>query len=79
MNPIEKAKSTLVWYFRMLAQKAGIHWSGENEYEVENVIDETLRAARMETDEKIKALQEQIEAMQGRLARIEAAANPSAE
>ncbi len=79
MDPIQKAKSTLVWYFRMLAQKAGIQWDGDNEAEVEDIVDDVLRAASWETDEKIKTLQEQVKDLQGRLAKIEAAVKPNAE
>ena len=74
MDPLKEAKSILVWYFKMLAEKTGIQWNSDNECEVENSVDEILRAAGMETNERIKALQAQIDALEGRLARIEAAA-----
>jgi len=79
MDPAKEAKSKLVWYLRMLAQKAGIGWTGDNEYEVESIVDEILRAASTETGEKFLTIQEQIEALQDRLAKIDAAANPNAE
>lgn len=79
MDPAKEAKSKLVWYFRMLAQKAGIGWTGDNECEVESIVDEILRAASAETGEKILTIQEQIEALQDRLAKIEAAVKPNAE
>jgi hypothetical protein len=79
MDPAKEAKSKLVWYFRMLAQKAGIGWTGDNECEVESIVDEILRAASTETGEKILAIQEQIEALQDQLAKIEAAVKSNAE
>ena len=79
MDSVKEAKSKLVWYFRMLAQKAGIGWTGDNECEVESIVDEILRAADMLADEKNQTMQKQIESLQGRLDRIEAVLKTNAE
>ena len=42
------AKGTLIFYFKMLAEKAGINWDTDNEAEVGGIIDDILDAAKSE-------------------------------
>lgn len=42
-------------------------------HKVENIVDEILRAAGLQADEKTQTMEKQIESLQGRLDRIEAA------
>lgn len=39
MNNRENAKKLLVYYFRLIALKAGIRWDYENEAEVASLVD----------------------------------------
>ena len=42
------AKRTLVFYFKLMAEKAGIPWNNDNTAEVEGIVDDILDAAKYE-------------------------------
>jgi hypothetical protein len=44
----DAAKNTLVFYFQMLAEKAGIKWDSDNVAEVGGIVDDILDAAKYE-------------------------------
>lgn len=44
----DAAKGTLIHYFRMIAEKAGIKWDSDNEAEVGGIVDDILDAAKYE-------------------------------
>ena len=49
---IEKAKSTLVHYFRTVWQKAGLKWDSDNVTEVEGIVDDISAGVRREIEEQ---------------------------
>lgn len=63
MNKNAKAKELLVWYFR-LAAAGSFQFDGDNQAEVENIIDMTIDAAVKDATAKllprIEALEAQI-------------------
>ena len=44
----EAAQQALVYYFRMLFKEANIHWSSDNEAEIEGIVTDILDAAKNE-------------------------------
>ena len=58
MNKIEKAKSTLVHYFRTVWQEAGLKWDSDNVTEVEGIVDDIAAGIRAETEERQDADEE---------------------
>jgi hypothetical protein len=45
MDPKERAKELLIWYFRLLAEKCHLHWDSDNETEIAGAVDSLVRAA----------------------------------
>lgn len=53
MDKRQKAKESLVWYFQLIAERAGVRWSEDNGTEVETIIDDILDAAVAEARAEI--------------------------
>lgn len=54
MNKREQAKRLMQHYMKMFAEKAGVHWDGDNTSEIDELIDALIDAAK----EEIEAAQE---------------------
>ena len=55
---IEKAKSTLVHYFRTVWTEAGLRWDSDNVTEVEGIVDDIAAGVRKEIEEQEKDAEE---------------------
>ena len=60
MDKAPRAKHLLVHYFRLIAQRADIRWDGDNDAEIEDVVDLIIEAAaeRAQTMPKIVELRQ---------------------
>ena len=45
MSPEEKAKDYATYYFKLIAEKAGVKWRGDNDTEIEIMIEAIINAA----------------------------------
>lgn len=50
----EEAKKYFLYYFRLLAEKSGVHWDSDNDTEIEAAVDLIIDAVKeeRETEEK---------------------------
>ena len=46
MNARDRAVRLLEHYFSLLAKKAGLHWDGDNNAEIGEIVDSIIEAAR---------------------------------
>ena len=51
----EKARQLLTFYFRLIAEQAGLKWTNDNYSEMNELIDCLIKAAREEVKEDIRA------------------------
>lgn len=49
---LEKAKSTLVHYFRTVWQEAGLKWDSDNVTEIEGIVEDIAAGVRREIEEQ---------------------------
>lgn len=48
MNKREEAKRYLVYYFRLIAERAGLNWDSDNDAEIEVAVDLIIDASKEE-------------------------------
>jgi hypothetical protein len=55
MTGIEKAKSTLVHYFKTVYSSAGLKWDGDNVTEVEGIVDDLVDGIKADVRKEIES------------------------